>query len=444
MFMAIDNLHCMIADKKIILIDLLVIVTFCLLLMAMIPNASADQDVTSTQVKSTYEVLDTESLVHVIKEVQFTNNDASTRYWQGYYSFLNYYVPEDAVSIRCYDDNKDISVEQGEGNYLTFKFNEKVWYEGSYSFRIEYDLEVSENTAAFYLYEDERSGSVKVIIPAEREVHIQGRDYEVSLEGDHMIYNISTAGSGRAICFVDCVSHTELLELNGTVDLQSGPVEIVVRYWEGEDKWAREMLDTAMETLPILEELWGVPYSMGYNITITESSYNETDGYGGFNNWSNGICMLHTSSYMILIHELAHYWTYSCDFEELWMDEGYADLYAYLVLEQYAPEDGADRKQRFMDSYERLEADYDLSLIDWSAEEYYGPNNSRMIEFGYKKSFMLAYTLYEEVGLEGMQQANREFIRTGDIGHQAHMDILEDVCGEELSGIYYGFFDMGM
>ncbi len=442
MFMYTNNLYCMITDKKIILIDLMVVVTFCLLLVAMMPNVSAGQEGTSIQVESTYEVLDKEAKVHVTKDIQFINNDKDTRYWQGYYSYLNYYIPEDAVSIECYDEDKTIGFERAEGNYLTFEFNEKIWYGESYSFCVEYDLKVNKNSAAFNLYEDERSSSVRIIVPSDRETNIRGGDYDVYQQRDQTVYGFSSIESGSGLYFVDCVNHTEMLELKGTVNLHNGPVEIVVKYWEGEDKWAREMLDTAMETLPILEDLWGMPYPVDYNITITESSYNETGGYGGFNNWSSGICMLHTSSYMILIHELAHYWTFSCDFEELWMEEGYADLYAYLVLEQYAPEDGAIRKQHFIDSYEKLEADYDLSLINWSAEEYCGYDNSRRVDFGYKKSFMLAYTLYGEVGLEGMQQANNEFVQVKDIGHQAHINILEDVSGKDLSGIYYRFFDM--
>ncbi|MDO9518217.1 MAG: hypothetical protein Q7J10_09255 [Methanosarcinaceae archaeon] len=388
------------------------VLTFVFLAVVTSPIASADWNQNIIEIDATYEVVSQDMIVHVSKEFTFSNNDIDTRFWSGYYSNLNYKLPSSIGNLQVYDSDKEMEFYKTntKGDYYIFEFNRNIWYDKSYTFIVEYDIVINKNTAAFYIIENGDNTKVTVSIPNEYEVSIDRNDYTKTQQPDVTTYIFNKGLNWDRSCFVDAVRVTEMQVIRDTIHLKERDVEISVEFWEGENKWANEMLSTAIESLPVLEEISGLSYPMEYDITITQATSADTLGYGGVNNGMDGIIMLHTENYETLIHELAHYWTRECDFDAIWMDEGYANLYTYLVLEQNHPDDAVARKELYFEQYENMKSVYDIPLSDWNVPDALNSENANQIEYGYKKSFVIAYNKYEKEGLGSVQVSDLKLL----------------------------------
>ena len=382
--------------------------TFVFLTVGTSPIASADWNQNTIEIDATYEVIPQEMVVHVSKEFIFSNNDTDTRFWQGYYSSMNYKLPNNVKNIQVYNSDQEMEFYKPgtQNNYYTFEFSKNVWYGKSYEFIVEYEIPIHKNTAVFRINENGNNTEVVLSIPNEYEVSIDRNDYTKTQQLDVTKYQFNKGLNWNNSCFVDAVNPTEMQVVKDTVQLQEKDVIISVEYWDGEDEWADKMLHTTMESLPVLEQVTGLPYPTEYDITIKQATSADTLGYGGVNNEVEGIILLHTENYETLIHELAHYWTRECDFEAIWMDEGYANLYTYLVLEQTHPDDATARKELYFDQYETMKSTHNISLSDWKVPDNLNSENANEIDYGYKKSFVVAYNKYENEGLESIQVLN--------------------------------------
>lgn len=368
------------------------------------------------------------------KEVTFNNIDENTRYWQGYYDTYNYYIPGDAENIRAYDSSSSMEYTKGDGDFYVFMFNERVWYGDVFEFTVEYDIMVNQNTAVFNIWDNTDNATAKIIIPDEYEIYANKQNCVITPLKDMYVLDPGNLGKNVAPITIDLVRHTELNSMTETVNLKEKDVLVTVRYWDGEEQWAEHVMDTTFRGLVMLEDIWGVAYPANYDITITESSMGETAGYGGLNNWSNGISLLHTSRDITLIHELTHYWTESCSFEQLWMDEGYANFYAIRVLEELDPLQATKELDRLS------EIGYDEKnvgeLADWSAPSELAPGYAYQTKLNYKRAFLLTYSIYEDVGMDTFRDASMEFINMGYVDKSDHISIMESISGKELDAIY--------
>lgn len=384
------------------------ILTFVILIVGALPIASADWDQNIIEIDAAYEVIPEEMVVHVSKEFTFSNHDSDTRFWRGYYSNLNYKLPDGIENIQIYDSDQEMEFYKPDAkdSYYTFEFNKNIWYEKSYTFTVEYDIAIHKNTAAFHINENGDNTKVTVSIPNGYDVSIDRNDYTKTQLSDVNTYRFDKGLNWDKPCFVDAVHPTEMQVVKDTIHLKEKDVKIIVEFWDGEDEWGNEMLSAAIESLPVLEDVTGLPYPTEYDITITQATSADTLGYGGANNDVEGIILLHTENYETLIHELAHYWTRECNFEAIWMDEGYANLYTYLVLDQTHPDDAAARKELYFEQYETMKSTHDISLSDWKVPDSFNSENANDVDYGYKKSFVLAYNKYENEGLESIQVSN--------------------------------------
>ena len=384
------------------------ILTFVILIVGALPIASADWNQNIIEIDAAYEVIPEEMVVHVSKEFTFSNHDSDTRFWRGYYSNLNYKLPDGIENIQIYDSDQEMEFYKPDAkdSYYTFEFNKNIWYEKSYTFTVEYDIAIHKNTAVFHISENGDNTKVTVSIPDGYDVSIDRNDYTKTQLSDVNTYRFDKGLNWDKPCFVDAVHPTEMQVVKDTIHLKEKDVKIIVEFWDGEDEWGNEMLSAAIESLPVLEDVTGLPYPTEYDITITQATSADTLGYGGANNDVEGIILLHTENYETLIHELAHYWTRECNFEAIWMDEGYANLYTYLVLDQTHPDDAAARKELYFEQYETMKSTHDISLSDWKVPDSFNSENANDVDYGYKKSFVLAYNKYENEGLESIQVSN--------------------------------------
>ena len=394
--------------------------------------ASGANDDIFTDVSSSYELVPDEGIVKVSKGITFYNYNPDTKYWRGYYSNYNSYLPDGATDIKVFDDESSMAYNKAVEGYYVFYFNHKVWYEESYSFYIEYEIEINKNTAVFSLNEYGDNVEVTLEVPTDFDTHLSRDDYIVEEKLYSSVYIFEKGQNWDRACKVNSVRSSPRLSLTDTAHLKERDVDIEVRYWEGEEEWAQDIMQTSIESLELLEGKWGIAYPPRYNITITQANLTETGGYGGYNQGRDGIWMLYTSNHGILVHELSHYWTRACNFEQLWMDEGYADLYTYIVLSEMEPEEAESRRDRFLSKYEKLYDEHDFPLSDWDTPETLNSNTEEHVDFGYKKAFSLTYTLYNTIGLEALKEANEEFTeRPEGIDNEDYLEIIRSVSSAD-------------
>ena len=393
-------------EMKYIKSSILIIFIFVFLIIAFTSTTSGDRDQTITEVNATYEILAEEEVVHVFKNITFTNYDAETRYWQGYYSNINQYIPENAINIHVYDNMGQLVFQKldEQSNYYAMEFNKDVWHGENYSFTIEYDIDIHKNIASFRIKEHGDLSKIKVIIPQEYEVYMNRDDYLLRDIPNAREYIFDHDQQELQSLFVDAIKNKDVHTITGTSHLNKRDVEIKVNYYEGEEEWAKSILKTTIESLPIMEKISHMDYPVNYDITITQVTTVETNGYGGVNKGKDGIYLLHTEEEGTLIHELAHYWTRAHDYEHAWTEEGCADLYTYLVLNQTHPDVAVSRKNAFFKTYESMEQEYDLDLSEWSIPDSINQTNYEMINYGYKKSFVTLYKAYEREGIKAIQE----------------------------------------
>ncbi len=428
-------------DKKRIFVMIILILFLMCTIHITVATVNHD-DRAKTEVFSTYIAVPEEETVKVSKEIIFFNMDTSTQFMRGYYSSYNYYLPENAKNIEARDDAGYISFEKSPNGYHVFNFKRKVWFEQSYTFHIEYELQINHNTAVFALHESGSNTEVTLKIPSDFDTQIGRSDYTLKNNDDQNIYVFEKGKHWNRTYTVDSVRSTPYMVLTGTADLKEKDVEIEIRYWEGEELWAQETMQTTIESLKILEEKWGIPYPVCYNISITQANIDQTGGYGGYNKGSQGIWLLHSSSQWILIHELAHYWTREFNFEQLWMDEGYADLYAYLVLKEIDPHEAQKRRENFIKRYNSLKDTHEYPLSEWSTPPNITDHNMEYVTFGYTKSFYLKWTIYDSIGIESLKEINKDLITyEGGICNPEYIHTVNSLANQDMSFIYDYIFD---
>ncbi|MFW5986959.1 MAG: M1 family aminopeptidase [Methanohalophilus sp.] len=421
---------------SIIFYSLVSVTLFCVLATS---QASADWGQNEVEVNSVYEVGC--GAVHVSKEITFTNMDENTRYWQGFYSSLNYPVGPAHSNLRSFDGSSEVKSKKAEdgGNYYMFAFNENVWYGDSYNFTLEYDIQADPVYITFTIREQSDSGNVKLIVPDNYEAYLEDVDYAKENLDDRAVYTFDNKSFQEFPLRIDCVKTVDTMVDSEVVSLEGRNVSISVEYRQGNDEWAQEVLDKTATYLPLLEDVWGVPFPGNSDLIIRESSVAETKGYDGFNYGNGTISLLHSADDRVLIHELSHSWTHACNFEQLWMHEGYANLYTFLILKQTNPKKALTMKSELEEDYGKKEQQFAQALDGWSIPDEYNTSSSERIGYGYSKSFVFVSNIYENVGFERMQIANRKLLATGNVDTSDHISIIESVSGKDLDETYSNF-----
>jgi hypothetical protein len=116
------------------------------------------------------------------------------------------------------------------------------------------------------------------------------------------------------------------------------------------------------------------------------------------------------------------------------MDEGYADLYTYIVLSETNPEKAFERRDRFLQKYEDFRDEYDFPLSEWNIPQSLDASSGVRVDFGYKKAFALAYELYVDIGPENMKFSNQAFAGSGvPVDEDVFMDIISTSSGGDAT-----------
>jgi hypothetical protein len=114
--------------------------------------------------------------------------------------------------------------------------------------------------------------------------------------------------------------------LEADVNLQNGPVKLVLRFFRRDQKWADRQFAVAKAAVPLLEQTYGFPYP-GKEIQMLQSHHIEMIGAAGVAFPDQGEVLLATDTGFdeeVTVHELAHQWA-GTNLSTSWLWEGLAE-----------------------------------------------------------------------------------------------------------------------
>jgi hypothetical protein len=233
-----------------------------------------------------------------------------------------------------------------------------------------------------------------------------------------------------------------------SVPMQERDVMVTVYYRPGDEEWAQNIFDTVVEALPILEELAGFPYSHKFNVEVYPKSDREMEGFGGKNLMERGIwinrdvftpeTVKYGSIILLMLHEMAHYWSDEAIYTKPWLKEGFCELFVFLVLMETDRKGQAfARKNDWSLILSRNEAlDFPLDQFEY---ESLGPSSNKT-DLAYSKSALFCYEIYKTYGIETIQKIN-EYLYDNGIAADSftYMNLLEDFTGEDQKEFFLGW-----
>lgn len=253
------------------------------------------------------------------------------------------------------------------------------------------------------------------------------------------------------ILLIDCFPlqvKGQPLALSGVVSMQERDVKVTVYYRPGDEEWAQNIFDTAVEALPILEELAGFCYSHTFNVEVYPKSDREMEGFGGKNLMERGIwinrdvftpeTVKYGSVTLLVLHEMAHYWSDEAIYRRPWLKEGFCELFVFLVLMETDRKGQAFARKNdwslIVSQYEAL--DFPLDQFEY---ESLGPSSNK-IDLAYSKSALFCYEIYKTYSIETIQKIN-EYLYDNGIAADSftYMNLLEDFTGEDQKEFFLGW-----
>lgn len=112
----------------------------------------------------------------------------------------------------------------------------------------------------------------------------------------------------------------------GLLRAEVGGTDVLVRHYDNDEAWGREVRDFVTEAIPALEELVG-GQPLESELTIREDPSPERDGWGGwYDTDTDVIAVGEDYDRVTWLHELSHHWFDDDEFDETWLREGMAEM----------------------------------------------------------------------------------------------------------------------
>jgi hypothetical protein len=210
--------------------------------------------------------------------------------------------------------------------------------------------------------------------------------------------------------------------------------------------WSEHILDKAVEGLPVLEELMGVPLPEEVKTVEIYGEKNVNPGWAvGYNDGNLVALETDHPKPIYVFHELVHFWTIFYDIP--WpLCEGYCNLYADLCAARLGLHEvgsmGFDGVyvdwQYAYQELPKFNGKVALNSFDYNAE---GITEVQM-EYFYLASTVIMHQFYETVGEETLKEINRQVAETNmdsdvnGVGIVQYLGITKQITGVNYAGLF--------
>ena len=436
--------HFIVSKAQLSFLGLLLLVTLSLVAsFSLRPQIVAAAGKVIQSGDATFEVSPIDGKIYAKLSYSLFNLDDETKY-DAYYPKWNAVIPSSATNISVNDDQNKLNFEASPVDYWTIlriNLGIHLTYAMNYSFTVNYTLPVTNvNQSQFTAWTPGGSWTTTVVVPNGYfdEVLLDPKPNRVYNGAFKTTYEYLSATSNQSWVLVKAYRKGMPVTQSASVSLSKKPVSVSVSLWEGEKQNVSRIIGLYSAALPLLETITGTPYPNDYSITLTEGSDKDLNGFAGQNGREKGITVLWSSkSDDDLLHELSHYWASRTYWAEAWMREGQAELYAYLTMssmgnQQKAQEIIDDRTKDYNNGKNKI----DLLLSQWTVPVSY-LGHEDIVDYGYGKSFVFMYNLYQKIGDKGLRSANNLIFKQNTPATWLdYYDALEASTGQEMRPIF--------
>lgn len=258
-----------------------------------------------------------------------------------------------------------------------------------------------------------------------------------------------------AFADLEVIDEDARIVVSEEIEIEGRSVDLILRYWEGDEAWADRARATLNEALPVYADVYGAAYDGPGTIRISEKGGSELYGAAGLAACQNTICALAVSPAwddQTLLHEISHMW--SAPFDNNWLIEGtaeYTSLKAAAALglpgyEQFGNPDAAP--EATMRHWNRPEGEIGASgpgfaLDHWggffgatAGDEFIDP------QAAYAWSARFFQELEREHGPEPFRkvmEAVQYRVADGSVDSETFMDLLEDTGGVKADELFKSY-----
>jgi hypothetical protein len=367
---------------------------------------------------ATYTLAPTKGVVHVSVAVTATNNKPNlvqktpngTRTTRYFYERARLVIQREATKVKASAGGASLSVTPHDAaNYkiIDVGFRSDLFFHQKATFRLEFDLpggaprsagdiRVGSAFATFYAWAFGDRGDVRIVVPAEFTVTTTGSTLERSVGAGATTLTavgVTDVTDWYAVMVAD--RHDALTRER--IDLTGGE-HIVIRAWPEDAEWRTRVGDLLRKGLPTLVDLVGLDWPVSGDIEVAEVHTPLLEGYAGvFHVGEDRIEISEDLDELTIIHEASHAWFNSGLFVGRWIDEGFADEYASLVLDKVSS-GGFDP-----DPIKPDDAGH-VRLNEWVHPGRIADTETDLREqFGYDASWTVVRALVAEIGVERMR-----------------------------------------
>lgn len=363
---------------------------------------------------ATYELDPNHRRVHVAIDFDLTNLKPSTATTFFFYTSALFAIQPEAANIRATDAAGELSITTRQRQFFTrveISLRNNLLYQQTTSFTLRYELtggsprsvsaiRVNRAFATFgvWAWGDAGRSTVEVRIPD---------DYDVEVGGDHM--RLDDAGPGQTLTaepsqprrFYAVVSadNPAAYEVN-RVSVEGG-IELVVRSWPDDDRWAETVTSTLRRGMPELVELIGLDWPVTNDLQVRERYTPALEGYAGvFLSDEEGIEVSEDLDSVTIMHEASHAWFNPDLFQDRWVFEGLAEEYSWRTQTNVGDEPPFGPEAPDANDPGRVALEY------WGFPEAIRDQETDDVErYGYGASFWVVHTIVESAGLDRMREA---------------------------------------
>lgn len=391
-----------------------------------------------------YDIRPDSGPVRVSWQVLVDNRDPQTAEQQSgtifFYDSLSLPVLRgaDNLTARAGGASLPVSLETGDGPIVgaDVSFDRRLFFGDTYSFSLDYDLPSARDDSLlvtrYYVFLPAVSfgqeSTVSVTTPSDSA-------WEVNLEPGDCGAGPVFACQASSADEVTLAALAEVSRPDASVSIPiPAPIEgldITLTYFQGEEEWAQHLQGLVTAALPVMEELYGLPYAGPPAVDISQRGRQIILGYEGLTSCDDAACDIAVSPVaedVTALHELAHLW--SDIYGKRWLAEGFADLIAIKTAAILGPgvvRGGADPPQG---------STLDLRLDEWGEVTSLiaaSPEEEAIEQAGYDRSFRFLSLLEDTVGLEALQATNAALAGdTAPADSRRFMDALEEASGQNL------------
>ena len=295
-----------------------------------------------------YQVMPVEHRVHVTVDAVATSLEPDTAEGRTYYSGITFAVQAGASNIAASSGGQPIGarVESAGDDFTAVEvtFGRGVFYRQSYAYRVSFDLvdpggegtrdlRIGSSLAAFPVWafgtQDQPGGSVRVELPAGYTPDIQGWSMtERALPNGEVVLTAEPEDPLAFFAYVTADRPGAFADRQMALDVNGVRAQLLVRAWEDDPDWDRQVTRLLRRGLPTLQDLIGVPYGVSGRLVVEEAATSRLGEYAGIYNRVTGVIRVrYDADAFVTLHEAAHLWFNSDLFEDRWIGEAFAEFY---------------------------------------------------------------------------------------------------------------------